>query len=363
MKERTKNIILVALMATCLFGLSVWCICKPPEAVSNSERRQLQQFPAWGADFTDKFNSYAADQFPLRQQFRTLYSVVFRDVLRQKQVNGIYFSNGYAAQAEYPLDTESIGWAVSSFRRIAEQYAADNSIYVSVIPDKNYFLAGDAGQLSLDYERLFAQVEQKTADFAQYIDLTGQLSIDNYYRTDTHWMQQTLQPVAESLAVAMGITLHGQWQENTLSAPFYGVYYGQAALPMQPDTITYLTNDELSDVQVTCWDNGRAEELPMYDMEKGKGRDGYELYLSGSRALITLDNPNATTDKRLILFRDSFAGSLAPLLCSGYRQITMVDIRYLSPTFLNQFVDFENADVLFLYSTLVLNNAKEQLMK
>lgn len=363
MKERTKNIILVVWMGICLFGLSLWCIFKPADPVSQSERRHLAQFPTFDENFADNFTAYSADQFPLRQQFRTLYAMFSRDVLRQKQVNGIYFADGYAAQAEYPLDAESVDWAISSFRQIAQRNLSDNRVYISVIPDKNYYLAQSADQLSMDYDALFAQVQERTADFAQYIDLTGLLTVENYYRTDTHWQQQTLQNVARYLAQAMGTALSDQYEQQTLSQPFYGVYYGQAALPMAPDTIAYLTSDQLSDVKATCWDSGAPEPIPMYDLEKGAGRDGYELFLSGSRALITLDNPNARSDKRLILFRDSFASSLAPLLCSGYRQITLVDIRYISPTFLDKFVDFEGADVLFLYSTLVLNNAREQLMQ
>ena len=70
-----------------------------------------------------------------------------------------------------------------------------------------------------------------------------------------------------------------------------------------------------------------------------------------------MKNPHARTDKKLVLFRDSFGSSIAPLLAGGYAQITLVDIRYIHPEQLGQFVDFENCDVLFLYSTLVLNHS------
>ena len=59
-------------------------------------------------------------------------------------------------------------------------------------------------------------------------------------------------------------------------------------------------------------------------------------------------------DKNLILFRDSYGSSLAPLLASGYRTITLVDLRYLSSDQLDQYIDFEDQDVLFLYR---LNNS------
>ena len=92
-------------------------------------------------------------------------------------------------------------------------------------------------------------------------------------------------------------------------------------------------------------------------MEKAYGKDPYEMFLSGSLSLITIENPNATTDKELVIFRDSFGSSIAPLLVEGYAKITLVDIRYITSDLVGRFIDFENQDVLFLYSTLVLNNS------
>ena len=45
------------------------------------------------------------------------------------------------------------------------------------------------------------------------------------------------------------------------------------------------------------------------------------------------------------------------LRCSIDSEITLVDIRYLSPTMLDKFIDLTAQDVLFLYSTLLLNNS------
>ena len=81
------------------------------------------------------------------------------------------------------------------------------------------------------------------------------------------------------------------------------------------------------------------------------------MFLSGSKSLLTIENPNATTDKELIIFRDSFGSSIAPLLAEGYAKITLVDIRYMSPNMLGNFMEFTDQDVLFLYSTGVLNNS------
>ena len=80
--------------------------------------------------------------------------------------------------------------------------------------------------------------------------------------------------------------------------------------------------------------------------------------MSGSKSILTIENPEAETDRELILFRDSFGSSLAPLLAEGYAKITLVDIRYMQLERLEHFISFHGQDVLFLYSTSVLNNSE-----
>ena len=143
--------------------------------------------------------------------------------------------------------------------------------------------------------------------------------------------------------------------EQVLDRPYYGVYYGYAALPMQPDELRYLTSETLEDCTVYNYETGKPGAV--YDMEKGAGNDPYELFLSGSISLLSIENPNAETDRELIVFRDSFGSSLAPLLAEGYAKITLADIRYLPSSQMGKLLDFTDTDVLFLYSVPVLNNS------
>ena len=237
-----------------------------------------------------------------------------------------------------------------------ETYLKDTgvNVYLSVIPDKNYFLAAENGYPAMDYEKFFALMRQKV-DFADYIDLTGTLSLSSYYRTDLHWRQEMLAPTAKALADAMGVSLTVDFTEVTLDTPFYGVYRGQSALPMEPDRLAYLTNSVIEGCRVYDYEN--SAYLPVYTLEKADGSDPYEIFLSGPKSLLRIENPNAQAERKLLVFRDSFAASLLPLLAEGYSEITLADIRYLSPSMLGKFIDFTAQDVLFLYSTSVLNDS------
>ena len=81
------------------------------------------------------------------------------------------------------------------------------------------------------------------------------------------------------------------------------------------------------------------------------------MFLSGTRAILTIENPMAEEVKELIVFRDSFGSSLIPLLMEEYSKITVLDIRYVNSSILGQYVEFGNQDALFLYSTMMLNNS------
>ena len=110
---------------------------------------------------------------------------------------------------------------------------------------------------------------------------------------------------------------------------------------------------------ITSLDTGTPEKAEMYNMKNAFGRDPYEMYLCGSQAIMRIDNPNADTDKKLVVFRDSFGSSIVPLMVESYSSITLVDTRYIiNSAFLGNYIDFsEFDDALFLYSTLILNNS------
>ena len=59
-----------------------------------------------------------------------------------------------------------------------------------------------------------------------------------------------------------------------------------------------------------------------------------------------------------MIFRDSYGSSLAPLLTEGYSRVTLVDIRYIHPDAIGEFVEFTDQDVLFAYSALILNSGR-----
>jgi hypothetical protein len=257
------------------------------------------------------------------------------------------------------LNEQSIENAGKKFNIVYDKYLKNTitNVYFSIIPDKNYYLIGeDENYLSLDYEKLVTSITGKTS-YMEYIDIFSELTIDSYYKTDSHWRQEKILPVAKKIAGGMGVTLNSSYKEDYFEKEVYGVYYGQYAIKnLSGDMLRILYNEHTQSANVIDYQNQR--EIFVYDISKAKGRDFYEAYLGGPLSLVTIENENATTDKELIMFRDSYGSSLAPLLIEGYKRITLIDIRYMHPNMIENFVKFNNQDVLFIYSTSVLNNSE-----
>ena len=362
--NKTIRAISAAVIVAVWIGLTGFAWFGPAKDISEAERRPLQQMPKISVDnllngnFMGQFEDYTLDQFPLRDAFRTLKSFYAYHVMQRGDNNGIYMEDGYAAKLEYPLNELSLSFATGRFNSIYETYLknTDCNIYMTVIPDKGYYLAEENGYPAMDYEKLFETVAAGMP-YAQMVDITESLDITDYYYTDTHWRQEKLVDTAKVLCDAMGIAAPKAEDYTVFDTqkPFYGVYYGQAALPMDPESLFIMRSPLLETSRVYNYENGRYQKI--YDMAKLNGSDPYDVFLSGAQALLTIENPKATTNKELILFRDSFGSSLAPLLVQGYRSVTLVDIRYMNPMLLKDYLTFDGQDVLFAYSTLILNSS------
>lgn len=364
MSSKIKNIVLTVLMAVLFLGFFGWNLAKEEDTFSDSERRALALFPdltvenVISGEFMKEFETFTLDQFPLRDKFRSIKAFCSHYIFLNKDNNDVIIKDGHISKLEYPLKEEMVNNAADKFNSIYESMIKDTSakVYLSVIPDKNMFLAKDGSFLSLDYGELADRMQEEMS-YAEYINIMPLLSADDYYYTDSHWKQENIVDVASEIAKGMNAPFSSDFTVNKVETSFYGTYYGQAALPFKPDTLKYLTNDAINNCTVYSYETGMAEKVPVYNMGNAHGKDPYEMFLSGNQAFLVIENPNAETERELVVFRDSFGSSLTPLLIQSYSKITVVDIRYIYPQMLKNMVKFENADVLFIYSSVLLNNS------
>ncbi len=356
MKDKIKNIIITLGFVIILVIILLANILKKDQEISIIERRKLAQFPEItlkkivNEDTTKKIEEYAIDQFIARDTLRKVKSFFNINILRQQDNNKLFEKNGAIYKMEYPLKEENVSRSIDKIKGIYEKHLQGMNVYYAVIPDKNYYLKEDE-HLKIDYNKLKQIISSKLKDI-KYIDIWDDLELEDYYKTDLHWKQENLQKVVKKIQTEMKLEdIQELKYTKTNVGEFYGTYYGQLGKKLNPDKMYILTNDIIESCKTYNYE--KKEIGTVYDRNNHK--DKYDIYLSGATPLIDIENQNANTEKELLLFRDSFGSSIAPLLIQNYKKITLIDLRYMSSTLIDQYIEFKDQDVLFLYSALVLN--------
>lgn len=350
-------------------GLDALQVLMPDVELSKEERRHYAVSPklTWATvasgDYMTDLEDYLLDQFVARDWFRTLKTEVETMLFGKADANGyVQYEDGL-----YQLDTD---WNEANVTRAAKEFAAmqeawftDAEVYYALIPDKSYFLPAEKYPVA-DDERTIAQMAEQLSG-AEYVDLYPYLEIADYYRTDLHWKQEAIFDVADVLLTSMqanGAGLNGSIRQETdytveiVADSFFGGYAGASAFEVEPDDLCAVANEATR--QTIVYDYEKKQDVTVYAPEKIDGMDPYDYYLWGARALLTMKNPTCQNGEKLLLFRDSFGSSIAPLLLEGYEEITLVDLRYISADYLPEMIDLsEYDDVLFLYSQRVLRHS------
>lgn len=333
-------------------------IISKDKEISFLERRTLSRFPyitinsILKGNVFEKLENYSLDQFPLRDSFRKLKVFTEFEILKKSDSNNIFIENEKIFKINYPLNKKSLEDFVNKLNSLYEKYLKEMNVYYSIIPDKNYYLLTD-DYLTLDYDYLFDYIKSNLNNM-EYIDISNYLNIDSYYNTDIHWRQDKLIPIIEVLSKNMNFKINNMNYTKNNYYPFYGSYYGYAPINIKADTLTYLNNSTINAAIVKNYDNSISS---IYNLDKLGSIDSYDVFLSGATPFIEITNTNYKSGKELIIFRDSFGSSLAPLLIDGYSKITLIDLRYISPSLLDTIIKFNNQDILILYNTLIINNS------
>lgn len=394
--KTTQSALLLCLFL-CWLVIGLYLLLAPSKEYSAAERRKLAQAPTLTAasiqngTYLSAVESYAKDQFPQRELFRNLKTASSIYGFGRSQDKGYTIINGHLAMMDMELNPSSVSYACTQMQHLYDTYLADSgcNVYYCVIPDKNYYLnQSDPSYPVLDYEAMRAQLAD-SINFAAPIDITNDLELSSFYCTDTHWRQECILPAAETILAEMSVlsqtgntenvsdeehTISASDEKHTGSAPslseqyitvtaldsFYGVLAGNMGWHIISEPLLYLTNDTIEHTYVTYIDNNNCHTVydDYYLTYEGPGADPYFFFLSGSTALAVMETEDASPDSQeLIIFRDSYGSSIAPLFLASYDRVTLIDTRYINPSMLGDYVDFHGQDVLFLYSTVIMNNS------
>lgn len=355
--NRIKDILVTVMFVGLLAVVFIGNIIIKDSTISVSERRKLAQFPEitmekiLNGKVSKEFDDYTVDQFIKRDFFRGIKNLWSTKIYGQKDDNKMFVKDDSIFKMEYPLVENNVRKNAEKIQKIYDKHLKEMNVYYAIIPDKNFYLEDD-DHLKMDYEKL-KDIMSNQLEELTYIDIWDELELDDYYRTDLHWKQEEILQVSDKIQTDMKIVKNINFEGYEIKdvGNFYGTYYGQTTAKVTPDDMFILSNSTIENASTYNYETKITGKV--YDEKETN--DKYDIYLSGATPLIRIDNPNSNNEKELLLFRDSFGSSIAPLLIENYKTITLIDLRYISSELLDEFIEFKNQDVLFLYSTLILN--------
>ena len=315
----------------CLFfaGFGVLHLILPDRGFSPVENRNLSQLPEFSWDdlvdgsYTADLEKYLADQFPLRDGWIGLKTAYSR-LLGHREFNGVYLC-GDTLIAKVSDDSRAQA-NLENLRKLLGK--TDIPVYVGMIPTaaetwKDKLPAGAPTFDQSDY------IRQVKALGGNWVDMQGVLNAhwdeSIYYRTDHHWTSLGAYYGYTALMDAMGESALPLGSGETVSDHFNGTLYSTSGVHwLQPDTIERYVSGE----GVTVENVLTGEIGGLYVDSFLQEKDQYSSFMGGNNPLYIVRNPNAVSDEKILVVRDSFSDSLAPFLSQQFSEVHLIDLRY-----------------------------------
>jgi len=365
MKDELRRITeypLVAIFfAVCVCMLAGY-IAFPENDFSQMENRFLQKRPHVTASslvdgtYMESFETYTNEQIPLRNMFVKVKAVLV-------WLTGASENDGIAKGDDgYLFDkvlatSDKVNKNITAIKAFAKDAGQD--VYIAIAPTSTWINEDKlpAGMPVLDEKSCAGLLRDSLCDTqgAHIVDvydaLAGHADEQLYYRTDHHWTTKGAGYAYDAIASAMGLERRDITQyEKHEAGDFYGTHYAKyKGVFVKPDTIEYY------DVPIKRLELEKQTADNLIDESKLSGFDKYAAFMYGNDGRYVVDADKGL-EKKLIIFKDSYANCLIPYLVMNYDKITVIDLRYFGGSVKEELEAEAGADVLLLYNWTFVND-------
>ena len=364
-RRRKENKNLNRGMAWCFAGIVLLLVAasiiQPDRKISDEENRVLTTFPKpsieniKNKEYMTALEDYSSDQFILRDLWIRL-KVRCDLLVGKREFNGVYLGKKkYLMQIPVGMDeknTKENLEAMNQFR----QKNSNLRMNALIVPNAAYIMK--------DYLPLGAPVRDQGEDMNYIkkqlsggiglIDITETLRkhVDEgiYYKTDHHWTSRGAAYGFNAAAKQLEIEgLVSDYKIHTVATDFSGTLASRSGYHKVKDTVEVYQPENV-EYQYLVSDSDNEEKRPtIYDRKALEGKDKYQVFFGGNHAMVDIVTTN-DNQRRLLVFKDSYANSFVPFLIPYYNEIIMIDARYYHEN-VNMLIENKGiTDVLFLYN-------------
>jgi|GEM_PF-2854525 len=257
-----------------------------------------------------------------------------------------------------PSIAENYARAVNA---VADKYEGKANVYCLVAPTHFEFteyteyknLAADQ---KAGIDNLYAHLNDNVTSIDAYHELLMHRDQYLYFRSDHHWTTLGGYYAYRAFMKVLGDKPHeiAEYEERSYD-DFLGYLYYVAkcdTVKNNPDTVYYY----MPIVDTTCeaWNydsNNNIYSSGASVINESNGGSAYYnrylVFLGGDNALMKITNNEATTDRKLLITKDSYANAFIPWLVPHFSEIYVVDPRHYQGSFAD-LVDENNIDNILI---------------
>ncbi|MGN0658534.1 MAG: DHHW family protein [Emergencia sp.] len=353
--KKIQDCIIVGIFAVFLAAGLLGGLLTEDRDFSPDENRMLQQLPELSAasvfsgDFSEAFQEYENDQFPMRDGWTAMAASV-RLAEGRKDINGVYIGkDGYLIERILPedVDGDQLQKNLSAIENFRETLPADIDMSVMIVPTSGCMLAEKLPENAPYFdERSVSDQACRALERCGWVDLYSAFegrSEQLYYRTDHHWTMKGAELAFRTWKPEAELTR----ERYPLSRDFQGTMYSRVLWDSGVrDTVEgYGRGPEQYDISA----EGEPLEGGMYQMDKLEEKDKYAVYLGGNYGRLELDT-GTEREGNLLIIKDSFANCLVPYAAEYFGRVCLVDLRYFSGNLQEYMEENKITEVLVLYS-------------
>ena len=357
MKAKLHEKITVILFCGFLAVMSVLYWVLPAQDFSETEKRQLAQFPTFSwetltsGQFGSEMETFMADHMPGRNFFVGVGA--YYELLTGRQVTkDIYLAEGdRLVEAPAAWDQTQIDKNMKYVNKFAEKLEVP--VDLMVIPSAGFMLQDSIYGLHGQYRdpEMIQAIYSQAAEDIRTVDILSAFQSETdparlYYRTDHHWTSYGAYQAYRTYASHTGKEpVSRDSFRVTAYGGFRGSTYSRSALWLTPaEPIEVWQGSSLT---VTIGENTFNSAFFPARLEEA---DMYTVFLDGNQAMVRIRNEANAGQGKLLVIRDSYANCIGPMLAESYEEVIMVDLRYYKMSISGLCQSEGVSNVLIMYS-------------
>lgn len=370
------SFVMIWLFCFVVFGVTGLHILTDDNKFSESENRVLREFPKLSAatiadgSFMSDFEVYLTDQFPFRDSIISLKTLVDR-VIGKNEENGVYIGkNGYLFDSQTPLYDEhikEIGTAVLKFRKNHKKLntafvLVPNSTYVYSEYLPEYLELPDQRELIKDVHK---QINDKSILWPAAAKILKEKAADSelYYKTDHHWTTRGAYILFKEICLLWNLeknekTIDKKFEFYEISNTFEGTLASTSGVHNITDTIEICVPKNSEGTYVANFESAGEKTASLFFKDKLQQKNQYEIFMGGNYDKVIISTVSSS-DKSLLLIKDSYANCMIPMLTPYFSKIVVIDPRYLTDSLDSIIKENDFSHMMYLYNinTLLEDNS------